>query len=58
MSSELSVLELERRVEHKEMYKIKKMRNALDIFYIMLMLFLPSSEPSGALVKNSVSRTS
>lgn len=27
------------------------MRNALDIFYIMLMLNLPSSEPSEALVK-------
>lgn len=31
------------------------MRNALDIFYIMLMLNLPSSEPSGALVKNQSS---
>ena len=45
-------------IEHKEMYKIKKMRNALDIFYIMLMLILPSSEPSGALVKKSEFGTS
>ena len=30
------------------------MRNALDIFYIMLMLKSPSSEPSGALVKSNV----
>lgn len=34
------------------------MRNALDIFYIMLMLILPSSEPSGALVKKSEFGTS
>ena len=47
-----------KRVEHKEMYKIKKCGTHLTFFYIMLMLNLPSSEPSGALVKKSEFGTS